>query len=289
MAITGYLSEFSLAELFQFLEQGKKTGLLSLRSQTDPNSGQQQNHYIWFRQGRIVAAANRLDNQGLISLIDKRGWLTNRAASKMGEMCALNTPIGLCLKSQGLLEAEQLKILFYVQVMRQVCALFSLEDAFFHFDTKAPLQTEEMTGLSTSGNEVVLAGLRALKDWGALGDKVPDVNSGLISTIHHKPNLPLNQSEWQVWEYTNGTVSVKDIAAQLGLPVEKVQKIGFRLIVVGIAEEVPIVVAAVNPIAELKELAVAESNSNFNSNSGQKDTLSQSFLQNLVGFLRDRV
>ena len=230
-----------------------------------------------------------MQDLSLISLIDKRGWLTNRAASKMGEMCALNTPIGLCLKSQGLLEAEQLKILFYVQVMRQVCALFSLEDAFFHFDTKALLQTAEMTGLSTPGNEVVLAGLRALKDWGALGDKVPDVNSGLIGTIHHKPNLPLNQSEWQVWEYTNGTVSLKDIAAQLGLPVEKVQKIGFRLIVVGIAEEVPIVVSAVNPIAELEELAVAESNSNFNSNSGQKDTLSQSFLQNLVGFLRDKV
>ena len=285
MAITGYLSEFSLPELFQFLEQGRKTGLLSLRSEINPESGIQQNHYIWFRQGRIVAAANRLDNQGLISLIDKRGWLSNRVAAKIGEMCSLDTPLGLCLKSKGLLEAEKLRLLFYIQVMRQICALFGLQDAVFHFDGKALLPAAEMTGLSTPGNEVTLAGLRALKNWTALEDKLPEIDSGLISTINHKPNLPLNQLEWQVWEYTNGTVSLKDIAEQLKLPVEKVQKIAFRLIMVAIAEEVPVVVPTTDPLAELEETAVAESNSNLQ----QQDDLSQSFLQNLVGFLRDRL
>ncbi|MFZ4667626.1 MAG: DUF4388 domain-containing protein, partial [Prochlorotrichaceae cyanobacterium] len=37
MAISGYFSEFSLAEVFQLLEKGNKTGRLSIResSQTD--------------------------------------------------------------------------------------------------------------------------------------------------------------------------------------------------------------------------------------------------------------
>ena len=35
MTITGYLSEFSLAELFRFLDQGYKTGLLILKPETD--------------------------------------------------------------------------------------------------------------------------------------------------------------------------------------------------------------------------------------------------------------
>ncbi|MEO0970656.1 MAG: DUF4388 domain-containing protein, partial [Cyanobacteria bacterium J06639_18] len=31
MAFTGYLSQFSLPELFRFLEEGYKTGLLTIR------------------------------------------------------------------------------------------------------------------------------------------------------------------------------------------------------------------------------------------------------------------
>ena len=83
MAISGQLSEFSLPELFQFLEQGTKTGLLTLKSTPDIESGLQSNHYIWLRQGRIEAAANGLDNQGLIKLIVTRKWLSDRSTASV--------------------------------------------------------------------------------------------------------------------------------------------------------------------------------------------------------------
>ena len=34
MAISGYLSEFSLPEIFQLIEQGSKTGRLSIQEQS---------------------------------------------------------------------------------------------------------------------------------------------------------------------------------------------------------------------------------------------------------------
>ena len=283
MAIRGELSEFSLPELFQFLEQGKKTGLLTLRSTPDAESGIQSNHYIWFRQGQIVAAANRSDNKGLITLIAKRKWLSDRVVSKMAQLCPDHTPMGLYLKSQALLDAEQLKLLFYVQVMRQVCTLFTLEDANFIFDPKAILPIAEMTGLSTAGNEVTLAGLRNLRDWSALADKMPAANSGLISLINNKPKLSLNKSEWQVWEFCDGTVELNKIAEQLRLPVDKVLKIAFRLIVVGIAEELPVVVSpTTNLVPEI-------SSQQMELEKVAQEEISKSFLQNLVGFLRTRV
>jgi len=44
MAITSCLSEFSLPELFQFLDQGSKTGLLTLRFLTE----NQRNEYAMY-------------------------------------------------------------------------------------------------------------------------------------------------------------------------------------------------------------------------------------------------
>lgn len=283
MAVTGYLAEFSLAELFQFLEQGNKVGLLTICTLADASSGEQRNYHIWFNQGRIVAASHTLDQQGLLRLINRRGWLGDRAASRLGQVCAVGTPMGLCLKSQGVLNADQLKLLFYTQVMQQVCALFALKDGWFQFDAKAPLPTPEMTGLSAPATEVTLAGLRALKDWTALADKLPDPSSALISAIDGKPQLRLNQGEWQVWEFTNGTVTLNTIAQQLQLPIQKVQQIAFRLIVSGLAEEMPIVVEP-SYSAEFEQNSVEPAVS-------QPETapVSQSFLQSLVGFLRGKV
>ena len=64
MAFTGYLAEFSLPEIFQFLEQGHKTGLLTIRTLPDNETQKVQSHYIWLHQGRILAAADRVDDKG---------------------------------------------------------------------------------------------------------------------------------------------------------------------------------------------------------------------------------
>ena len=284
MAITGYLSEFSLPEVFQFLDRGKKTGLLNLISSPDPQTGQQQNYYIWFRQGRIVAAANCLDNQVLLSLIRKKGWMTDTFAAKIKEESQLQKPIGLWLKSQGLLEAEQLQLLFYIQVMRQVCSLFTLEDASFKFNTQASLPMLEMTGLSTPGVEITLAGLRALRDWKELEDKLPQTTSGLIGIVRDNSSLKLNQSEWQVWEFSNGTVSLEKIAKQLNLSVSKVQQIAFRLITVGLAEEAPMVATSTNTTNSFAEVGLESEDTQSHSDS--QNAVSKSFLKNLLGFLR---
>lgn len=279
MAITGYLSEFSLAEIFQLLEQGHKTGLLTIRTLMTPNTEQVKSHYIWLNQGRIIAAADCLNQKGLLYLISKRGWLGDRAASRLSQACSLDTPMGICLKSQGVLQAEQLKLLFYSQVMRQVCALFELKDAWFEFNPRTPLPTAEMTGLSAPATDVTLAGLRALRDWSALSEKLPSPTSALISIIAGKPQARINQTEWQVWEYTNGTVTLEAIAEQLRLPVEKVQQVAFRLIVVGLVEEIPMITTT----------PFTNSSTEMAHNVAEETTVSQSFLQNLVGFLKGKV
>lgn len=282
MAVTGYLAEFSLPEIFQLLDQGHKTGLLTIRAVPDAQTQKAQSYYIWLHQGRIVAAANRLDQKGLLMMITQRGWLSDRVATRLAQVFSTNKPMGLCLKSQGLLQAEQLKLLYGAQVLRQVCALFQLLDGQFKFDPKASLPQQEMTGLSMPATEVTLMAMRALKDWRALAHKLPEPTSALVSVITSQPHFRLDALEWQVWEFTNGTMSLRKVAEQLRLPIDKVQQIAFRLIVIGLAEEIP----QVEPPASLNlDEVLPEPPEERKNGRG----LSQSFFQNLLGFLRSRV
>ncbi len=284
MAITGFLSDFSLPEIFQFLEQGQKTGLLKLRESPNAANPNPKVHYIWFHQGRVVAAADRIDQRGLLTLLEQRGWITERAAAKVFGMHSTPTPMGLCLKSQGLIHAEQLKLLFYGQVIRQVSNLFQLKAGQFAFDAQANLPMAEMTGLSQPAVEVTLTALRSLRDWSALADKLPLPDSALISLINGHPTAKLDSAEWQVWEFVNGKVPIKEIAKQIRLPLEKVVQVAFRLIVINLAEEIPVPLMGAEVPNDLSFNAPIEY-----APATEDKQVSQSFLHSLVGFLRAKV
>ncbi|NES74206.1 MAG: DUF4388 domain-containing protein, partial [Okeania sp. SIO2D1] len=266
-------------------DQGRKTGLLTVCDLSDSQSGTTHCHYLWLSQGRIVGAANRLDNQALLSLINQRGWLSTRIIARILKVCSLNMPLGMYLKSQGLLQAQQLKLLFSEQVLRQICALFTLENGYFEFDRNSPIPMIEMTGLSTPATEVTLAGLRTLRDWSKLQDKLPEPTSALSSCSEGKPMIRLDKLEWQVWEFTNGTISVAEISEHLALPTQKVQQIAFRLMVVGLVEEVPMIFSG-NPLLATPADFRGESDPELEIES---NSLLQSFVENIVGFLRSNL
>jgi hypothetical protein len=160
MSITGALTDFSLPEIFQFIEKGHKTGLLTLR--TLPESTTQTSvRYLWMNEGRIVAAANQLNEQGLISLINQYQWVSQRVVTKLSQFCPANKPLGLYLRSQGALQVEHLEHLFQIQIIQQTCAIFQLKDAQFIFDQNVPAPKREMTGLSVP-SAVLVAVLQKL-------------------------------------------------------------------------------------------------------------------------------
>ncbi len=163
-----------------------------------------------------------------------------------------------------------------------MCALFKLKDAEFKFDPNVVIPTREMTGLSVSATEATLVGLRVLPCWKALEDKLPNPNGGLVNIVDGQPLYQLNAQEWQVWEYANGTVSLKAIAQPLMLPVETVQQIAYRLIATGLAEEVRLLddTLATQDVSPVSEQLLEEA---------ERQNVSQSFMQNLVDFLRSKV
>jgi len=282
MKITGYLSEFSLGEIFRFLAQGQKTGCLTIKP---VEAGEEMTvlplasaYYTFFHHGNIVASTTSLDHQELQRLIAKRGWLRIPTIQKLAQLCPPRATLGLCLKTQGALDGEQLKLLFKQQVLTPIPHLFSIKDGWFEFDANHPLPYEEMTGLTASPMEIALAGLRLLRDWTPLLDKLPLPSSTVISLLPGEVPYHLHQSEWQVWEHIDGTLSIEQIAAKLNQSVLDIQKICFRFMVVGMVEEVAAITTvdavATRPEHEMDALPITE--------------ISHSFLQGLLTFLKGK-
>lgn len=276
MSVNGYLSDSSLPEVFQLLQDGKKTGLLSIQGLTAPGQNEPQYYFIWLHRGRIVTVTNRLDSRGLATLITRRRYLSLAMTERLIRRCPPDEPLGRFLRSQGVLTTKKLEILFAAQVIRQICDLLQVPDGYFSFDPEAPLPKVEMTGLSVLATEVLLPGLRLLKDWSAFKDKLPHPQSTLASLIRGQPNVRINQLEWSVWRLIDEQTSLSHIASHLNVSIEEIQRIAFRLIFVGLAEEVPML---------LPDSSEESPESVFSDESSEQ--LSPKFFRNLISFLRE--
>jgi Domain of unknown function (DUF4388) len=284
MALTGYLSDYSLAEVLQFIQQGNKTGLLTITPKNQAAGEQISINYTWFQNGRVVANAKELTSLGLIAMLEKRNWIgTEVSESLRSQLDTLSRPLGLHLKLIDILDVEQLRILFHAQVLQAVCALFKLQDAQFYFDENISISNikPEMTGMSVSAVEASLLGLRVLKDWTYLERKLPAPEFGLqrLSTI--LPEFKLDTQEMRMLEIADGRLSITQIAKDLEMTVLKAQQIAFRLTSVGLVKEIALDFKPIMIVEKGKEISAVEPPAET-----AKPAVSKSFLNNLVGFLR---
>lgn len=287
MNLSSSFTDFSLAELFQIIDKGRKSGCLSVCTLPDIHSpeSKSQYYYIWFKQGRVVAAANRLNGQGLIYKIAQRRWLNQSFLEQYRQTFSMDKPLGLYLKAQGLLNNEQLNLLFASQ-LHQVRQLFEIQKGVFKLDSKAPLPVQEMTGLSLRAIEVSLIALRTIKNWKILADALPDASSAIRSIAQSKPQIHLHALEWQVWEFANGSVALSAIASQINQPIALVQQAAFRLMLACLVEEVPLMASTPELSDYPVDLNLVNSLESRQSPIMETIKISTSFLQNLVGFLR---
>lgn len=292
MSLSSSFTDFSLAELFQLIDRGRKSGCLSVCTLPDINSAQSKAKYfyIWFRSGRVVGATHRLTGRGLVSKIAQRSWAEPEVIETIYNNASTTTPLGLQFKTQDILSAEQLNLLFANQ-LQQVRQLFEIQKGVFKLDCKAVLPMSEMTGLSLRATEVTLMALRVLKNWQVLEDALPSVESGIRNIAQNQPEIRLNPFEWRLWEFASGDISIKDIAVQLNQPTIKVQQAAFRLMLVSLIEEVPSITSNCHEYhydMDLTWVSKYGSRSAKKYRESQAPTVSSSLLQNLVGYLRSK-
>ena len=224
-------------------------------------------------------------HKGLLKMISQRQWLSAEQITGLSfHGSKIGQPLGTHLKSCNLLDSSQLSLLFDAQVVAGICNLFGENHTGkFSFETQAALTYSEMTGISLPAKQVSLLGLRMLRDWSGLTAKLPVPTSGLLRLTASALTVRLDTQESKVWDLALGDLSIDQMAVKLGLGVEKVQQISFRLMAIGLVHDISMEPSPppIDQMMDLPKLVVAN-------NENTIAPVSASFLTKLMGFLKQK-
>jgi hypothetical protein len=280
LSTSGYLSENSLAKIFCFIHEKSKTGVLLLKLGSENNVYSPTTYYLGFQSGAIVYVYS--DDFTLRKLIERRGWLPPNIIANLDlELKSFSQPLGIYLKAENILDSYRLKLLFDMQVVVKVSHFFESRQGVYNFQEQPLLAYKEMTGLNMPANEIAALGLARIKDWSGLSDKLPAPEFSL-QRLSDRLTLKLENRQQQVWELSQGNLSLIEISQISYIHLEKVRQIAFCLINLGL-----VYVAIVENKAT--EPPVDRGRENLdNMDTIKPATLSNSFLGSLMNFLKKK-
>ncbi|MDJ0689508.1 MAG: DUF4388 domain-containing protein [Xenococcaceae cyanobacterium MO_188.B32] len=244
MSINTSLELFSLTDLFRLIESERKSGRLAIQvSLEEKKASLKKIYYIWFEDGYLVAVSDRLNHKGLISIIEARNWLSPLVTNQLRTLCPVKVPLGTYLQKSQLLTPEQINLIFQMQ-LHQVYQLFELASGSFRFDEMSELKDRimtipwlEMTGNRLRATEVSMYALRLIKKWDVFADKLPAPYL-IFKRVLPEYQFKLMPLERQLWQNIDSLNSLNTIARQVNKPIRSIQIAAFRLLAVGLIEEI---------------------------------------------------
>ena len=314
MSLSGQLIDYSLPELFNTIEQGSKTGMLTIRVFNEETNAFTKMH-LSFKDGFLIALSDDLIGRDLVDLINANRLLDETLINsliQMDEEFKLNVPLGVYLQSKNQLNETQVQKLFDAQVIEKVIRFYELPDAWFTFNPKLRPTMLEQTGLRIRATKLNLIGLRVLKNWDHLLDKLPEKDFALLKIPQIGLETPLsvnslwsdddsdfsdilNPLENKIVQRSDGKTALSTMATELRLPLTEIQKVAFQLIFAGMVDELPMV-AAIPTVSAQKNLTPTLSNSTTLKTSTVEKvqpmaapSLNAGFLESLSGFLKNKI
>ena len=300
MAINGSLETFSLPELFQIIESGRKSGRLKFTpglKNKDPHI--KGTFEIWFDKGNFVAIVNSLQDQSLIVEVKKYGWIEAKHLVK-GKYASLSSlkAFGTYIKEQNLVNDSQISLLFTTQI-NEVLKLFNVNFAWFQFEDSndkgiIPSDGEtfpwkEMTGKQKKPTELSLEGMRNLLDWSRFKEAMPPSDCGL-QKLAKNCDLHLNSIEQHLWNNADGSISLKKLSQRINDSFDVVQQTALTMIFAGLVEEVSIINSAMKmaTVSKYNQTPILVNQRNIATVIGEeKLTTNNSLIGNLVSFLKN--
>lgn len=167
MAITGNLKTMELAELLQWLSQGRKTGTLYL----DNTKVEKR---IFFRDGTIVSSAASDPKEYLGHFLVSHGYIDELTLAKAIEMQEENKMLlGKILLTIGAIEEDDLDRMLKLKAEESIYELFTWQEADFRF-ADGELPDYQMVPVNLSVTGLVLEGHRRLDEWKQIRQHIPN-------------------------------------------------------------------------------------------------------------------
>ena len=175
MAITGNLKTMELAELLQWLSQGRKTGTLYLDNGTVEKR-------IFFKDGIIVSSAASDPKEYLGHFLVSHGYIDELTLAKAIEMQEENKMLlGKILLTIGAIEEADLNRMLKMKAEESIYELFTWQEADFRF-ADGELPDYQMISVNLSVTGLVLEGHRRVDEWRQIRQQIPSSQVVPVST-----------------------------------------------------------------------------------------------------------
>jgi hypothetical protein len=161
VALEGSLKDFALPDIFQLIGLQKKTGVLTLRNESDEVT-------IGFKDGHLVSADSgkrRLEDR-LGTMLVRSGLITDGQLHDVLEKQKQTLQrMGVVLVNEGLVRKDDLKRALELQVTQLIYRVFRWEDAQYNFDQDAQVDFDREFFTPIGAESVLMEGMRILDEW----------------------------------------------------------------------------------------------------------------------------
>ncbi len=248
MALAGTLKDFSLADIFQLIALQKKTGYLTLRSETDVVT-------VTFLEGSVVGAESlnkRLEDR-LGHVLVKTGRISREELAKALEIQKQTLQrLGYILIAENFVDAQSLRAALTIQMQQTIFRLFRWKNGDYNFEPHDVVEYDRENVSPMSAESILMEGIRMLDEWPIIEKKIPTFDkvfekiplptAPILDTRADVPGLEgsgkggeanavrLSQEEMAVYQNVNGVFTVQEIIDRSGLNEFETCKALFELL-----------------------------------------------------------
>ena len=232
MALKGILRDFSTTQLLNLVNLARKTGRLTLGSQSE-------GALLFFKDGRLIHASAGSDEGHLAAMLFKVGKLSEdqvRAATQRSN--SSDRIIGKYLMETKMVTRDDIVQGVKDYMLNIVYDLFTWNDGTFVFEQNL-LPTKDKITVPLNLDNVILEGSRRIQEADRLQDELPDL-SIIALKITDKPlrDVKLTQDDWRVISHIHPRNTVKQIAQNNNMDEFQIRKIVYGMLQAGIVETI---------------------------------------------------
>ena len=216
MPIRGPLRELGIHDVFQLLDLGRKTGVLTITSALRQNEGT-----IWFENGAVVAASIHSNPHRIGELLLHAGKIGEEDLLRASAMQqdGDSRRMGEILVHIGAVNRRDLEHLVRAQVEEVVFTVLGWSEGWFQFDEGVPAEIPRDATIRIATEALLMEGARRIDEWSRIQSRIAHLGvvPRLAPPASEEPgSLTLTPFEWRVLAACDGVLDARAIARSLG-------------------------------------------------------------------------
>ncbi len=232
VSLQGNLDSFKLPEVLTFLSTTRKSGTLSLTSESKAS-------YVYFDAGALVFAASDQASLRLGELLLRRKKISGEQFARLDTLMQNDGGrFGQIAVQQGVLSEEQLRDFLKIQVSEILFDAFVWKGGLFSFTDEMTLPPYATT-ISVDLSNLIMEGARRIDEWEQCVRLLPDESVAFrVVSSPETEKITLSLDEWKILFLINGQRTLADLCQESDDPFH-VYRVVYGLLANKLIEAVP--------------------------------------------------